>query len=100
MKILFIADVFGSPGRRTLEQELPGLREKLAIDFCLVNAENATDGAGLTPKHAERILAAGADAITLGNHVWRRPEIVSYLRARASGSFVRRTSRASSPGRA
>jgi 2',3'-cyclic-nucleotide 2'-phosphodiesterase len=79
MRILFLADVFGSPGRLMLEQDLPGLRERLAIDFCLVNAENATSGAGLTPRHAERILAAGADAITLGNHAWRRREIASYL---------------------
>ena len=79
MRILFLADVVGSPGRLALEQDLPGLRERLAIDFCLVNGENATNGVGLSPKHAERILAAGADAITLGNHAWRRPEIVSYL---------------------
>ena len=79
MRILFLADVFGSSGRRLLEERLPSLREELAIDFCLVNAENVSNGAGLTPRHAERILAAGADAITLGNHVWRRQEIVSYL---------------------
>lgn len=79
MRILFLADVFGSAGRMILERELPTLREKMAIDFCLVNAENASNGAGLTPRHAERILAAGADAITLGNHVWRKQEIVSYL---------------------
>lgn len=79
MRILFLADVFGSPGRLLLEQDLPALRERLAIDFCVVNAENATNGAGLSPKHAERILAAGADAITLGNHAWRRQEIVPYL---------------------
>ena len=79
MRILFLADVFGSPGRLLLEQDLPGLRERLAIDFCVVNAENATNGAGLSPRHAERILAAGADAITLGNHAWRRQEIVPYL---------------------
>ncbi|MGD0167169.1 MAG: TIGR00282 family metallophosphoesterase [Gaiellaceae bacterium] len=79
MRILFLADVFGAPGRRAVEQRLPRLREELAIDFCVVNGENAADGAGITPKNAERILAAGADAITLGNHVWRRPDIVSYL---------------------
>jgi metallophosphoesterase (TIGR00282 family) len=79
VRILFLADVFGSPGRRAVEQRLPSLRDELAIDFCVVNGENASDGAGITPKHAERILAAGADAITLGNHVWRRPELVSYL---------------------
>ena len=79
MRILFVADVFGAPGRRALEQRLPSLRTELALDFCVVNGENASGGAGITPKHAERILAAGADVITLGNHVWRRPELVSYL---------------------
>jgi metallophosphoesterase (TIGR00282 family) len=79
MRILFVSDVFGAPGRHVVERRLPGLREELSIDFCLVNAENASGGAGLLPRHAERILAAGADAITLGNHVWRRPELVPYL---------------------
>ena len=55
------------------------MREELGAGFCIVNAENAADGAGLTPKLAERIFAAGADAITLGNHTWRRPELIPYL---------------------
>ena len=79
MRILFIADVFGIPGRRAVEERLPTLREELAADFCVVNGENAADGAGITPRIADRILAAGADVITLGNHVWRRPEIGPYL---------------------
>jgi metallophosphoesterase (TIGR00282 family) len=79
MRILFIADVFGVPGRRAVEERLPTLREELAADFCVVNGENAADGAGITPRIADRILAAGADVITLGNHVWRRPEIGPYL---------------------
>ena len=79
MRILFIADVFGAPGRRAVEERLPGLREELDVDFCVVNGENAADGAGLTPKLADRFLAAGADVITLGNHTWRRPEIGPYL---------------------
>jgi 2',3'-cyclic-nucleotide 2'-phosphodiesterase len=58
---------------------LAGLRDELAADFCIVNAENAADGAGLTPKLAERIRRAGADAITLGNHTWRRQELIPYL---------------------
>ena len=73
------ADVFGPPGRHAVEQRLPGLKEELGIDFCVVNGENAADGAGLTPKIAEKLLAAGADVITLGNHVWRRMEIGEYL---------------------
>jgi 2',3'-cyclic-nucleotide 2'-phosphodiesterase len=79
VRILFIADVFGAPGRRAVEERLPGLREELGAGFCIVNAENAAEGAGLTPKLAERILAAGADAITLGNHTWRRQELIPYL---------------------
>jgi 2',3'-cyclic-nucleotide 2'-phosphodiesterase len=79
VNILFIADVFGAPGRRAVEERLPGLRDELGARFCIVNAENAADGAGLTPKLAERILGAGADAITLGNHTWRRQELIPYL---------------------
>jgi len=55
------------------------LRTELDIDFCIANGENVADGVGITPKLAERLLAAGADVVTLGNHVWRRREIVQYL---------------------
>jgi 2',3'-cyclic-nucleotide 2'-phosphodiesterase len=79
MTILFVADVFGTPGRKALEERLSTLRDELGAAFCIVNAENAADGAGLTPKLADRLLAAGADVITLGNHVWRRPELAPYL---------------------
>jgi metallophosphoesterase (TIGR00282 family) len=71
--------VVGPPGRRAVEERLPGLREELGVSFCIVNGENAADGVGLTPKLAERLLAAGADVITLGNHTWRRKEINHYL---------------------
>ena len=79
MRILFVADVFGSAGRRALEERLPALREELGASFCIVNGENAADGRGITPKIADRILAAGADVITLGNHTWARDEIRDYL---------------------
>ena len=79
MRILFVADVFGSPGQHAVEERLPGLRDELGVDFCALNAENAADGRGLTPKLAERLLAAGADVLTLGNHVWARDEIRGYL---------------------
>jgi metallophosphoesterase (TIGR00282 family) len=79
MKILFVADVFGAPGRRAVEERLPGLRRELGADFCVVNGENAADGRGLTPKLADAMLAAGADVITLGNHTWARDEIRGYL---------------------
>ena len=79
MNILFVADVVGRPGREALEHGLAGLRDELGAAFCIVNGENIADGVGITPKLAERLLAAGADAITLGNHTWRRVEIASYL---------------------
>ena len=58
---------------------MPQLKEELEVSFCVVNGENAADGVGITPKLAARILAAGADVITLGNHAWRRNEIGPYL---------------------
>ncbi len=79
MKLLFVADVVGKPGRNAVESRLPSLRDELDVDFCVVNGENVADGVGITPKLAERLLAAGADVVTLGNHVWRRGEIIPYL---------------------
>ena len=79
MRILFIADIVGTPGRKAVEERLPSLLEELEVDFCVANGENVADGVGITPKLADRLLAAGVDAITLGNHVWRRIEIVPYL---------------------
>jgi metallophosphoesterase (TIGR00282 family) len=71
--------VVGAPGRRALEERLAGLRDELGATFCIVNGENAADGRGITPKLADRLLAAGADVVTLGNHTWARTEIVPYL---------------------
>jgi metallophosphoesterase (TIGR00282 family) len=81
LKILFLADVFGVPGRRAVEERLPGLREELDADVCIVNGENVADGAGITGKLADRLLAAGADVVTLGNHTFRRDGIGAYLAA-------------------
>jgi 2',3'-cyclic-nucleotide 2'-phosphodiesterase len=71
--------VVGSPGRRAVEARLRDLRAELGASFCVLNGENIADGVGITPKLAERLLAAGADVITLGNHTWRRKEINPYL---------------------
>jgi 2',3'-cyclic-nucleotide 2'-phosphodiesterase len=79
VKILFVADVFGTAGTHAVRDRLPSLREELGIDFCVVNGENAADGRGITPKLADRLLAAGADVVTLGNHTWARREIQPYL---------------------
>ena len=79
MRILFVADVFGAPGRRAVETRLPSLREELGADFCIVNGENAAAGRGITAKLADRILASGADVITLGNWTWGQQGFAPYL---------------------
>ena len=79
MRILFVADVFGAPGRRAVESRLPSLRTELRADFCIVNGENAAAGRGITAKIAERLLQSGADVITLGNWTWGQPGFAPYL---------------------
>ena len=87
MRLLFVGDVVGRPGRDAVEGLLPALLERLDVDACVVNGENIANGLGITPRLAERLLAAGADAVTLGNHTWRREEIGPYLAS--SSSVVR-----------
>jgi len=79
LNILFVADVFGAPGRRAVETRLRSLREELGADFCIVNGENAAAGRGITAKLADRILASGADVITLGNWTWGQQGFAPYL---------------------
>ena len=71
--------MFGSPGRRAVEARLAELRHDLGVGFCVVNGENAADGIGLTAKLAEKLLAAGADVVTTGNHVWRHRDLIPVL---------------------
>jgi metallophosphoesterase (TIGR00282 family) len=77
--ILFVGDVVGGIGRRTLLECLVVLRERYAPTFVVVNGENAAGGLGITPKIAEEMFAGGVDAITLGNHTYHRREIYPYL---------------------
>ena len=81
--ILFIGDVVGSIGKRTLLGLLPELRERHDPTFVVVNGENAAGGLGITPKIADVLFGAGADVITLGNHAYHRREIFGYLDDRA-----------------
>jgi metallophosphoesterase (TIGR00282 family) len=78
-RILFIGDVVGGLGRRTLLRLLPGLRERHDTTFVVVNGENSAGGLGITPKIADELFANGVDAITLGNHAYKRREIFPYL---------------------
>ncbi len=79
MRLLFLGDVVGRSGRDAVLARLPGLRESLRADVCVVNAENASHGFGLAPDMADALLRAGADAITLGNHAWDRRELIPYI---------------------
>lgn len=79
MIVLFFADVIGKPGRDLLIAKLPGLRKRYGCDAVIANGENATDGKGIKPAHAESLLSAGVDVITTGNHVWRQREAYRYL---------------------
>ena len=79
LRILFLGDVVGEPGRKAVGFVLPLLKEQLAIDFAIVNGENAAGGRGITPKISIGLLRAGASVITTGDHIWDQSEIVEYL---------------------
>jgi metallophosphoesterase (TIGR00282 family) len=79
VSILFVGDIVGGIGRRTLLALLPSLRERYAPDFVVVNGENAAGGLGITPKIAREFFSAGVDVITLGNHTYRHREVYAYL---------------------
>ena len=80
MKILLIGDIVGRPGRVIVEQEVPRLREELAIDLVVANCENAAGGAGITPSIADDLFRVGVDVLTSGNHVWRKREAFELLK--------------------
>ncbi len=79
MKILFLGDVMGRSGRSAVAERLKALRAEWALDFVVVNGENATSGAGLSPDHAKALLDAGADCVTLGDHAFDQKDMLSFV---------------------
>jgi metallophosphoesterase (TIGR00282 family) len=79
MRVLLCGDVVGRAGRVAVTENMPRLRRDLALDFVVVNAENAAHGFGITDKICQELYAAGVDVITTGNHVWDRREIIDYI---------------------
>jgi metallophosphoesterase (TIGR00282 family) len=79
VRLLFIGDIVGSPGRHAVESLLPGLRERCEPDFVVVNGENSAGGLGITSKIARGLYRIGVDAITLGNHTYRHAEVYDFL---------------------
>ncbi|MGQ9557517.1 MAG: TIGR00282 family metallophosphoesterase [Desulfurispora sp.] len=79
MRILMVGDVVGRPGRKAIKENVPDLVRSQQIDLTVVNGENAAGGKGITREIAREILAAGADIITMGNHVWQQKEALTLL---------------------
>jgi 2',3'-cyclic-nucleotide 2'-phosphodiesterase len=79
VKLLFIGDIVGQPGRRAVAELLPKLREQHALDFVIANGENSAGGSGITPKTAGEIFSAGVDVITSGDHLWDQKEVMELL---------------------
>lgn len=79
MKILAIGDVIGKPGRKAVQQFLPGLIDKYHIDLVIANGENSAHGIGITQNTTRELLESGVDIITTGNHVWAQREIIRYM---------------------
>jgi metallophosphoesterase (TIGR00282 family) len=79
MRTLFIGDVFGKPGRRSLQEKLHAILKEYRVDFCIANVENAAAGFGITPQIADELLQCKIDLLTSGNHIWDKRAIVPYL---------------------
>ncbi|MEM6636371.1 MAG: TIGR00282 family metallophosphoesterase [Pseudomonadota bacterium] len=79
MRILFLGDVVGRSGRAAITEHLPHLRDEWKLDFIIVNAENATSGAGVSAAHAADLLDAGADCLTLGDHAFDQKDMMSFI---------------------
>lgn len=79
MKILFIGDIVGSPGRDAVKQLLPGLKKEFALDFVVANAENASGGSGITAKVADELFASGVSVLTSGDHIWKKKDIFDII---------------------
>ncbi len=89
MRILFIGDIFGQPGRRMVKETLPKLVEEYSPDLVLANGENAAAGFGITPPLVEELLDLGIAVLTSGNHIWDKKEIVPYFAEHTDGRLLR-----------
>src|SRR5438874_2143269 len=79
MRILFIGDLVGQPGREAFRRLVPGLRREMRADFVVANCENAAGGFGITPELCRELWDWGADCLTSGNHIWKKREIYPYI---------------------
>ena len=84
MRILFIGDIAGEPGRRAIKELVPKIKMKAGIEFVIGNGENVAGGSGITPALADELFSYGIDVLTSGDHIWKRKEIVDYIQTRKS----------------
>src|SRR5262245_26914652 len=80
MRLLFLGDVVGRPGRRAVQAVVSRLRATEQVQFVVANCENASGGKGIDPESAEELRDAGVDVLTSGNHVWQNRTIIPYIR--------------------
>ncbi|MCD4819701.1 MAG: TIGR00282 family metallophosphoesterase [Candidatus Cloacimonetes bacterium] len=80
MKILFIGDIFGKPGRNVIKKELSNIKREYDIDLCIANCENVAAGKGVTPKTASELFYSGIDIFTSGNHLWDKKDSIDFLK--------------------
>ena len=88
VKILYIGDIFGRPGRRIVKESLPEIAREHAPDLILANGENAASGFGITPPLVDELLDLGISVLTSGNHIWDKKEIVGYMAEREDGRLL------------
>ena len=79
MKILFLGDIVGEPGRNALKVALPQLRKDSAVEFVIANAENAAGGSGITPRVTEELFSCGVDVLTSGDHIWKKRDVFDII---------------------
>jgi hypothetical protein len=79
LKILFVGDIVGNPGRKAAKMLISEIKKDTAIDFCIANGENAAGGMGITYAVAQELLNSGIDIITLGNHTWTKRDVFNFI---------------------
>lgn len=79
MKILFIGDIVGSPGREAVKKLLPALKDEHSLDFVIANAENAAGGSGITPRVSQELFDSGVSVITSGDHIWKKSDVFEII---------------------
>jgi len=79
LKVLFVGDVVGNPGRKTVKSVVPEMKRNMSIDYCIANCENSAGGSGITYAVAQELFKSGVDGITLGNHTWSKRDVIDFI---------------------